>query len=95
MSKHKGVAFSLLISIVIFFILTIADLVSITITPEILLENFFICIISFIIIYISYNRGYTDGYDDASRKQFDSYLDGFDAGCDFITNHIKDMNFDD
>lgn len=95
MSKHNSILFSLSVSVFVFVIFTIIDFVNITVTPESLLENFFTCVILFIIVYLCYNAGYTTGFEDADSKNFDSYLTGFEAGCNFIVEHIDDINFED
>lgn len=95
MSKHKGVVFSILVSVVAFVIFTISDLISITVTPGTLIENLFTCIFFFIIIYLCYNKGYITGFEDASRKKFDSYLEGFDAGYNFVITHLDEIDLDD
>lgn len=91
MSKHKGVIFSVSFALLVFVIFTIFDLISTALTPERLLENFLICIIFFIIAQLGYSIGYNNGFEDANSENFDSYLTGFEAGCNFIVEHIDEL----
>ena len=80
MSERKGAPFSLLITFTVFVLLLIINILSNTLSEKTLIGNLLICIFAFITIYYSYKKGYIDGYNEASREKFNSYLDGLEAG---------------
>ena len=87
MSKRKPMCFALLVSVVCLVIFTVVDIISSTLTPTSFLFSFINCVIFFIIIYFSFNKGYKEGFDYASTKKFDSYLHGFQDAYKILKNN--------
>ncbi len=93
MSKHNGVFFSLVISAIVFVLLLIVNWINyFRIVPEMLIPNLLISISIFIITYNSYKKGYGEGFADAARTMFSSYLDGFEDGYTICMADYKQVN---